>query len=91
MLHEVADGRGAELLVGHRGGDVGVFAHVVSRVDAYVYTRRRAVAAVDEGYENEPGGGMDDALDDVEPEERQPPSDEEAEQDDYANTDDPDA
>ena len=30
---------------------------------------------------------MDDALDEVEPEDRQPPSDEEAEQDDYANTD----
>jgi hypothetical protein len=49
------------------------------------------VAAVDEGYEDEPGGGMDDALDELDPEERQPPSDEEAEQDDYANTDDQDA
>ena len=49
------------------------------------------MAAVDEGYEDEPRGGMDDALDELDPEERQPPSDEEAEQDDYANTDEPDA
>ena len=46
------------------------------------------MAAVDEQYEEERGGGMDDALDEVDPEDRQPPSDEEAEQDDYAGTDD---
>jgi hypothetical protein len=43
------------------------------------------VAAIDESYE-EAREGMDDALDEVDPEDRQPPSDEEAEQDDYANT-----
>lgn len=47
------------------------------------------MAAVDDDYEEQREGGMDDALDEVEPEERQPPSDEEAEQDDYANTDEP--
>jgi hypothetical protein len=44
------------------------------------------VAAVDDGYEEKREDGMDDALDEVEPEDRQPPSDEEAEQADYANT-----
>jgi hypothetical protein len=44
------------------------------------------MAAVDDQYEAGEEGGMDDALDDVDPEELQPPSDEEAEQDDYANT-----
>ena len=46
------------------------------------------MAARDKHYEEERGSGMDDALDDVEPEDRQPPSDDEAAQDDYANTDD---
>ena len=45
------------------------------------------MAAVDDQYEASEEGGMDDALDDLDPEELQPPSDEEAEQDDYANTD----
>ena len=45
------------------------------------------MTAVDDGYEEKRQGGMDDALDEVEPEDRQPPTDEEAEQDDYANTD----
>ena len=45
------------------------------------------MAAVDEQYDDEREGGMDGALDEVEPEDRQPPSDEQAEQDDYANTD----
>ena len=44
------------------------------------------MAAIDESYEDERRGSMDDALDEVDPEDRQPPSDEEAEQDDYANT-----
>lgn len=43
------------------------------------------MAAIDESYE-EAREGMDDAFDEVDPEDRQPPSDEEAEQDDYANT-----
>ena len=49
------------------------------------------MAAVDEQFEEQRGGGMDDALDEVDPEDLQPPSDEEREQDDYANTDDEDA
>ena len=44
------------------------------------------MAAVDDQYEGAEEGGMDDALDELDPEELQPPSDAEAEQDDYANT-----
>ena len=46
------------------------------------------MVAVDERYEREGEGEMDDSADEVEPEHRQPPSDDEAEQDNYANTDD---
>jgi hypothetical protein len=45
------------------------------------------VAAEDETYDGQGGGSMDDTLDEVDPEERQPPSRDEDEQDDYANTD----
>jgi hypothetical protein len=48
------------------------------------------MAAVDDQYEGSEEGGMDDALDEVDPEELQPPSAAEAEQDDYANTDEGD-
>ena len=44
------------------------------------------MAAVDDQYEEGEEGGMDDALDEVDPEELQPPSDEEADQDEYAGT-----
>jgi hypothetical protein len=53
-----------------------------------VRLRRRTVVAVDEQYEREGEGGMDDSVDELEPEHRQPPSEAEAEQDNYANTDD---
>lgn len=51
------------------------------------------MAAEDEEYESEAGEGAAEghdevgAPDQVPPEHRQPPSDEETEQDDYANTD----
>ena len=48
------------------------------------------MAAHDEQYDGQGGGSMDDALDEVEPEELQPPTDEEDEQDDYADTGDED-
>ena len=45
------------------------------------------MAALDDEYEGSEEGGMDDALDEVDPDELQPPSEEEADQDDYAGTD----
>ena len=46
------------------------------------------MAAEDEAYDGQSGGSMDDTLDEVDPEERQPPDEDEDEQDNYANTDD---
>jgi hypothetical protein len=42
------------------------------------------------GYGAAEQGDLDDAPDQAQPERRQPPSDEELEQDNYANTDDED-